>query len=91
MRLYRQCKVLPLPDNFLHITIDVDSISTNTDHTTGVQPLMDEIGNYPIYDPIIKHFVLSLKSNDFMFNDESFTLRIGTSMGRNWAPHQGTL
>ena len=44
--------------------------------------------NYPIYDdPIIKRLELSLRSNYFLFNDEWFIQKVGTSMGKDWAPH----
>ena len=47
------------------------------------------MGNYPIYDdPIIELLELSLKSNDFfVVNDEWFIQKVGTSKGRDWAPH----
>ena len=44
---------------------------TNIDHTKGLQAVRDAMRNYPIYDdPIIELLELSLKGNDFLFNDE---------------------
>jgi len=46
------------------------------------------MGNYPIYDdPIIELLELSLKSNNFLFNDEWFIQKVGTSMGMDWTPY----
>ena len=56
---------------------------TNIDHTKGLQAVRDLMGNYPIYDPVIQLLELSLKSNDFLFNDEWFIQKVGVSMGRN--------
>ena len=81
-------KALSLPDNCLLITLDVESMYTNIDHTKGLQAVRDVMRNYPIYDdPIIELLELSLKSNDFLFNDEWFIQKVGTSMGKDWAPH----
>jgi len=38
-------------------------------------------------DLAIEHLVFSLNSNDFLFDEEWFIQRAGTSMGRDWAPH----
>jgi len=79
---------LTLSDNCLLITSDVESRYTNIDHTKGLQAVRDVMGNYPIYDdPIIELLELSLKSNDFLFNDEWFFQKVGNSMGKDWAPH----
>ena len=60
---------------------------TNIDHTKGLQAVRDVMGNYPIYDdPIIELLELSLNSNNFLFNDEWFIQKEGTSMGKDWAP-----
>ena len=80
-------KALTLPDNCLLITLDVESFYTNIDHTKGLQAVRDVMGNYPKYDPIIELLEISLKSNDFLFNDEWFIQKVGTSVGRDWAPH----
>ena len=60
---------------------------TNIDYIKWLLAARDVIGKYPVYDdPIIELLELSLKSNDFLFNDERFIQKVGTSMGRDWAP-----
>jgi len=50
------------------------------------------MGNDPICDdPIIELLELSLKSNDLLFNDEWFIQKVGTSLGRDWAPHYANI
>ena len=76
-------KALSLTDNCLLITLDFESMYTNIDHTKGLQAIRDVMRNYPIYDPVIQFLELSLKSNDFLFNDEWFIQKVGASMVRN--------
>ena len=81
-----------MPDNWLLITLDVISMYTNICHSKGLQAVRDVMINYLIYDdPIIERLELSLKSNDFLFNDEWFIQKVGTSMGKDCAPHYGDI
>ena len=79
---------LTIPDNCLLITLDVESMYTNIDHDKGLTAVSEAVGlRGPLYDGIMQLLELSLKNNDFMFNGEWYLQTIGTSMGRDWAPH----
>ena len=79
---------LVIPDNCLLITLDVESMYTNIDHTKGLMAVSEALGvRGPLYDGIMQLLELSLKNNDFLFNNEWYLQITGTSMGRDWAPH----
>jgi hypothetical protein len=78
---------LSLPDDYMLITLDVESMYTNIDHAKGLQAVREVMSPCLIHDAIIELLELSLKSNDFMFNREWYIQKVGTSMGRDWAPH----
>jgi len=65
-------KGLPLHDNFLLITLNVQSVNTYIDHTKGLEAVRHVIGKYPIYDPVIELLEISLMSKEYVFNDERF-------------------
>ena len=80
-------KNLTLPKEYILITLDVESMYTNIDHAKGLQAVREVLTPCVIYDSVIELLDLSLKSNDFMFNGEWYIQKVGTSMGRDWAPH----
>ena len=79
-----------LSQNSLLITLDVESMYTNIDHDQGIQAIKnkfsDSLGNMK-FDAIIQLLEISLKRNDFIFDDKVFLQVQGTAMGRRYAPH----
>lgn len=81
---------LEIPKNAILITLDVESMYTNIDHEKGLEAVSQAFKEYektPKYDAVMKLLELSLKRNDFQFNDKCFLQTSGTSMGKKWAPH----
>ena len=77
------------PETLL-ITMDVESMYTNIDHQSGLNAIRQAFIDNP--DPrrpddhILELLELSLKTNDFQFNNETFIQTKGTAMGRKYAP-----
>jgi len=81
-------KKLTIPDGSILITLDVESMYTNIDHTKGLKAVAEALTfSGPFFDSIMELLELSLKNNDFLFNGEWYLQKTGTSMGRDWAPH----
>ena len=63
---------------------------TNIDHDQGIQAIKnkfsDRIGNMK-FEAILQLLEISLKRNDFVFDDKVFLQVQGTAMGRRYAPH----
>ena len=77
-------KELDIPKDALLITLDVESMYTNIDHDKGleaVQNAFEEHEKTPKFFAIMKLLELSLKRNDFEFNNENFLQLTGTALG----------
>ena len=79
-----------LPDDFILITMDVESMYTNIDHEKGLEAIrerMQHLSETHRYTAVLELLELSLKNNDFEFNGDVYLQILGTSMGKKWAPH----
>jgi len=77
------------PDSLL-ITLDVDSMYTNINHDEGIQAVKNIFSDHlqdSKFTAILELLELSLKCNDFIFDDKVFLQVQGTAMGRRYAPH----
>ena len=83
-------KQVKIDKNSLIVTMDVSSMYTNIDHQSGLTAVRKAFENNP--DPtrpdqhILELLELSLKNNDFQFNNETFLQIKGTAMGKKFAP-----
>jgi hypothetical protein len=83
-------KDLEIPEGALLITLDVESMYTNINHDKGLEAvagLFEERERNPKFHAVMKLLELSLKRNDFKYNNQHFLQISGTSMGKKWAPH----
>ena len=82
-------KNLKIPENSLLVTLDVESMYTNISHEKGIESIKKTISND--HDPRLNYIIdlleLSLKCNDFEFNNKFYLQVQGTSMGKKFAPH----
>jgi hypothetical protein len=80
----------PLPDSALFVTGDVTSLYTNMRFDriiSTVKSALDRTSHDPrLCASILKLLELTLKGNDFEFNDEYFLQICGTAMGKVYAP-----
>ena len=83
----RTAKVQP---HTLLITLDVESMYTNIDNEKGLEAVRNIFQANPSPRRSDKHVLelleLSLKNNDFEFNNETFLQISGTAMGKKFAP-----
>ena len=83
-------KQVKIGKDSLIVTMDVASMYTNIDHQSGLTAVRKAFENNP--DPsrpdqhILELLELSLKNNDFQFNNETFLQVKGTAMGKKFAP-----
>ena len=83
-------KNLKIPIDALLISLDVESMYTNIDLKNGLDAVSSAFENHEkteIFYSVLKLLELSLKNNDFEFNDNFFLQIRGTSMGKKFAPH----
>ena len=77
------------PDTIL-VTLDVESMYTNIDNEGGLAAVKKAFISNPDScrsdDHILQLLELSLKSNDFLFNNETYLQTSGTAMGKKFAP-----
>ena len=77
------------PDTLL-VTLDVESMYTNIDNEGGLSAVKKAFINNPSAlrpdEHILKLLELSLKNNDFLFNNEIYLQTSGTAMGKKFAP-----
>ena len=78
---------LSIPPNSLLITLDVESMYTNISHEKGILAVKEAFNDLYFSDAILELLELSLKNNDFVFNNEWFVQTSGTAMGVDYAPH----
>ena len=82
-------KNLEIPENSLLITCDVSSMFTSIDNNDGMEAIkqkFSDMQNHPYYKPVMELLEISLKKNDFQFNDETYLQTSGTAMGKKFAP-----
>ena len=77
------------PDTLL-VTLDVESMYTNIDNNQGLEAVKIAFEANPNPKRSDKHILelleLSLRNNDFEFNNETFLQISGTAMGKKFAP-----
>lgn len=79
-----------LHENSLLITLDIESMYTNINHDEGIQAIKNafsEVQNDDKFIAIMKLLEISLKFNDFEFDNKTFLQVSGTAMGHKYAPH----
>ena len=60
---------------------------TNISHEKGILAVKEAFNDLYFSDAILELLELSLKNNDFVFNNEWFVQTSGTAMGVDYAPH----
>lgn len=81
---------LTIPDHAFLFTMDVNSLYTNIDISEGVSAVKNIFSKYP--DPhrpdseILQLLHITLKRNDFEFNNQFYFQIKGTAMGKKFAP-----
>ena len=77
------------------ITLDVESMYTNIDNEQGLEAVRNIFLAKPSPRRSDKHILelleLSLKNNDFEFNNDTFLQISGTAMGKKFAPSYANL
>ena len=77
------------PDTLL-VTLDVESMYTNIDNEGGLSAVKKAFISNPDSrrsdEHILQLLELSLKNNDFLFNNEIYLQTTGTAMGKKFAP-----
>jgi hypothetical protein len=79
-----------LSSDSLLITLDVESMYTNIDHDEGLKAVKNAFSDCnkdPKFIAIMELLELSLKGNDFEFDNKLFLQISGTAMGQKYAPH----
>lgn len=73
--------------NDLLITLDVDNMYTNINVDQGIQAVREALDSpLSLYKYVLELLEISLKTNDFQFNGDTFLQLCGTAMGRDYAP-----
>ena len=82
-------KNVPIPENSLLITLDVESMYTNINNIDGIaaveETFSDEIDT-PMFHYIKELLQIVLNNNDFEFNGQKYLQKSGVSMGIRFAP-----
>ena len=73
------------------ITLDVEGMYTIISQAKGLQAVREVMTRCPLYESIIDLLDLSVQSNDFMFDDEWYIQKVGTSVVRDWVPHYAAI
>ena len=80
-------KDVDISESDLLITLDVDNMYTNIDPDDGIKAVKEVFDcSIPLYQYVVELLEISLKSNDFQFNGETYLQICGTAMGRDYAP-----
>ena len=82
-------KNISIPENALLITLDVENMYTNINHTDGIEAVLEAFGDSENDDllPFIKQLLqVILENNDFEFNSKTYLQKSGVSMGIRFAP-----
>jgi len=73
--------------NDLLITLDVDNMYTNINVDEGVKAVREVLNcSISLNQFILELLEISLKTNDFQFNGDTYLQLCGTAMGRDYAP-----
>ena len=83
-------KDITIPPNSFLVTLDVESMYTNINHDSGLAAIRETFSDTPnqsLLDTVIQLLEISLKCNDFEFDNKIFLQMSGTSMGKKFAPH----
>ncbi|XP_072025089.1 uncharacterized protein [Amphiura filiformis] len=93
-----------IPNDSILVSLDVKGLYTNIPHDDGITACKEALDNRtnktPSTDDLINLLELTLKSNNFVFNDEHYLQTSGTAMGAKFSPsyanifmgwHEGTL
>jgi hypothetical protein len=79
-----------IPDNAIIVTGDVTALYTNMEIGRIMQVVSDALAKYPARerpDEHIKRLLdITLRNNDFSFDDEHYLQICGTAMGKTYAP-----
>jgi len=76
-----------IPEDWILITLDVESMYTNIGHAKGLRAVREAFGcSNTLTDAVMELHEITLKGNDFLFNGEWYLQNTGTWMGRDWAP-----
>ena len=82
--------IKPSPNSLL-ITLDVDSLYTNIDNKAGIQAVRQAFIESPDNErpdvEVLRLLLMSLKNNDFTFDDKWYLQISGTAMGKKFAPN----
>ena len=79
-----------LSSHSLLITLDVESMYTNINHDEGLKAVKNafsDLAHDSKFIAIMELLELSLKGNDFEFDNKLFLQISGTAMGQKYAPH----
>lgn len=83
-------KTLQIPIDSYLFTLDIDSLYTNIDTTSGIQAVRKVFQKYPDKKRPDKELIellrINLIRNDFMFNNQFYLQIRGTAMGKKFAP-----
>ena len=82
-------KNLKIPPKFILITCDDSSMFTSIDNNAGmaaIKQTFSDMQSHPYYKPVLDLLEISLKENDFQFNNETYLQTSGTAMGKKIAP-----
>lgn len=83
-------KTLKIPSNSYFFSMDVASLYTNIDISSGINAIKKCFAKYP--DPkrpdteLLQLLEINLTKNDFVFNEQFFLQIKGTAMGKRFAP-----
>ena len=85
-KIRRQC----VNSNSFLVSMDIDSLYTNIDNTSGLLAVKKAFLKYPAENrpdnALLDLLKISLEGNDFEFNNEIFLQIHGTAMGKKFAP-----
>lgn len=86
---------LIVPETAILITVDVSSMYTNIDNTTGLAAVRKAFDRNPDPDrpddAILQLLEICLSRNDFTFNGKTYLQTSGTAMGKRFAPSYANL
>ena len=80
--------MLVIPEECLLIALNAESVYTNIVHAKGLNKVCETLQfRGTLYASTMQLLELSLKYNDFLFNDQWYNQATGTSMDRDRASH----
>lgn len=83
-------KTFQIPANSFFFSMDVDALYTNIDIQSGIDSIKKIFKKYPDPnrpdDELLQLLDISLRRNDFVFNEKYYLQIKGTAMGKKFAP-----